>query len=145
MLHQLGLDQDGDNLPGGEAEGDVVQDGQNAGNLARVARDAYPDLVVVGEEIVHDHFAARHLVLRRLALVLVAVPQLVVLRKALLEAEVGGVGVDPGLGGTAVAGMDADGLTEELLDDGPEGFVGGRGRLAKVTLAVCMHRLRGEP
>lgn len=120
-LDQLSLDEDGDNLAGGQAEGLVVQHGEDGANLARVAGDAEPGVVVVGEDVVDDNLAAGDLVSRGLALVLGALPELVILGEARLELEVGSKSVDLSLGGAAVAGVDADALTEKLLDGGLEG------------------------
>lgn len=99
----------------------MVQHREDGGNLARVAGDADPGVVVVGKDVVNDDPAAGDLVGCGLALVQVAAPQEVRLGEALLKLEVGGIGVDLRLGGAAVAGVDADALAEELLDGGLEG------------------------
>lgn len=134
---QLGLDEDGDDLAGGQAEGAVVQHGEDGANLARVAGDTEPGVVVVGEDVVNDNLAAGDLVSRGLALVLGALPKLVLLGEARLELEVGSKSVDLSLGGAAVAGVDADALTEKLLDGGLEGvgvrkLLVGKGELGRL-------------
>lgn len=120
-LNQLSLDQDGDDLACGQAEGAVVEHGENGANLARVAGDANPGVVVVRKDVVNRLLGTGDLVSRRLALVLFAAPQQVLLGEASLELKVGSVGVNLRLGGAAVAGVDADALAKQLLDDGFEG------------------------
>ena len=86
-----------------------------------MAGDADPCVVVVRKDVVNHLLGTGDLVSRRLALVLLAAPQQVLLAKAGLEGEIGSVGVDLSLGGAAVAGVNADALAEELLDNGLEG------------------------
>lgn len=132
LCDELGLYEDGNDLAGGEAERAVVQDAEDAGNLARVAGQADPGAGVVGEDVVNDLAAAGALAVAGLALALGgAAPELVGLGEALLEAEVGEHAGNGGLVGAAIAGVDGDALAEELLDDGGEGEGGGRGQVAK--------------
>jgi hypothetical protein len=86
-----------------------------------VAGDANPGVVVVRKDVVNRLLGTGDLVSRRLALVLFAAPQQVLLGEASLELKVGSVGVNLRLGGAAVAGVDADALAKQLLDDGFEG------------------------
>lgn len=86
-------------------------------------RAADSSAVVAGEDVVPDPFGATELRLGRLALALVAPPQLVVLREALLEGEVREQRGDVGLAGPVVACPDRDALAEELLDGRREGTV----------------------
>lgn len=134
LVNDLGLDEDGDNLAGLEAKPPVVEDGQDAANLARVAGDADPGVVVVGENIIEDNGVASHLASRSLALADAAAPQLVLLGEALLKGKLRGNGGNVGFVGAAVAGVDGDALAEQLLDDGSKGPGGREGEVGEGAL-----------
>lgn len=106
-----------------------------------MAGDADPGVVIVRKDIVHYGLATCDLMGRGLALVLVTSPQQVVLRKALLKQEMRRECVDLSLGRAAVAGVDADALTEELLDSGLEGVrvrqvEGGKGNIGRLNASL---------
>lgn len=109
------LDQDRDDLPRRQPESTVVQRGEQLGDLARVARDAEPRLVVGAEHIVEDLLRARRLRVVRLALV--RAPQLVLLGEALLELELGEHVLDVRPVRAPVARVHRHALAEALLDD----------------------------
>jgi hypothetical protein len=94
----------------------VVKSLEKLGNLARVAGNADPNGIVAGENIIENLLTASQLMLT--SLTLLASPKLVLLRKALLELDLGGQGLDVGLAGAVIAGADANTLTKPLLDDG---------------------------
>ncbi len=83
QVDDLGLDQDGNDLARGEAEGAVVQAGQKLGDRARMRSDADPRVLVCGEDVVEDCLGTGGKGLGRLAVV--NVPELVVLGEAGLE------------------------------------------------------------
>ncbi len=83
QLDDLGLDQDGNDLACGEAEGAVVQGAQKLGDGARMRRDADPGLVVGDEDVVEDRLGTGRKGFGRLAVA--GMPELVGLREAGLE------------------------------------------------------------
>lgn len=105
-------------MTGGQAERPMVEGLENLGYLARVARDTDPNGIVADKDVVKNLLAASQLMLGGLALL--ASPQLVLLREALLELDVGCQCLDVTLTGTVVAGADADALSKPLLDNGLE-------------------------
>lgn len=106
---------------------------QQAADLSRVAGDADPGRVVIREDVIQNLLAARQLVVRGLPLG--AAPELIALREALLEGEVGNGRMDVRLARAAIACMDADAFAKELLDDRLERSVMGRLNTAESQLS----------
>lgn len=107
----------------------MAQHREDALDLARVAGDAEPGGVVVGENVVEDLFAAHGLSGRGLGVG--AVPELVELGEAVLD----GVGREQGgnvrAAAAPVARVDADPLAEQLLDRRYKGVLGRQVQAAK--------------
>lgn len=83
----LGLHKNRDDLARRQRERAVPEYIQQAADLSRVAGDADPGRVVIREDVIQNLLAARQLVVRGLPLG--AAPELIALREALLEGEVG--------------------------------------------------------
>lgn len=102
-LDDLGLDENGDDLACGKAEGAVIQSLQQLGDGARVRRDADPGLAVGGEDVVEGRLGADGK--RLVCLALVGVPELVSLGEAGLEPVRREHVVDGGLERTSAQGF----------------------------------------
>ncbi len=116
QLDDLSLDQDGDDLARGEAEGAVVQGGQKLGDGARMRRDADPRALVGGEDIVEDRLGTGGKGLGRLAVV--DVPELVGLSETGLEfvggEQLGNVGLRAAVTQRLAGNKNVGELPEEL-------------------------------
>ena len=100
----------------------MANDTQDRRDLARVGSHAHKGLLLGAAR--EEHVAQRVRttnVLGTVGLCGDAVPQLVVLGEALLDAPARELLLDKGFAAAVVAGVDADALAEELLDLGLEG------------------------
>ena len=83
QLNGLGLDQDGNDLARGEAEGAVVQTSQKLGDCTRMRRDADPRVLIGAEHVVEGCLGTGG---KRLGcFAVINVPELVVLGEAGFE------------------------------------------------------------
>lgn len=117
-LDLLGLDQDRDHGASDETEGPVTDGSEQSRDGARMGGHGDVGAVVMREDVVQQLLQTGGL--RGVALAEVRAPERVLFGEAGFEG-VGRVrGVDDGLGLTTVTGVDADGLTQELLHLGDE-------------------------
>lgn len=128
-----------DNSASIQAETTMSQNAEQRCYFAGVAGDREVDAVVLGEYAVQRGFGAD--VLRRRGFRCDTVPELVVLGEATLDSERGVGIVDVRFVAAAVAGVDADAFTEELLYQRDErGVVGeiqtGKGDLRGLEAAA---------
>lgn len=126
-LHLLGLNKHRDNSTSIQTETAVSKDTQDRGNLAGVASHTHKGLLLGAlceENLTQSGSTAS--VLSSAGLGHDSVPQLVVLGETLIEGPAGEQVLDVALAAAVVAGVDADTLAEELLDQGSElrGVVG---------------------
>lgn len=121
-LHLLRLNKHRNNSTSLQTERAVANDTQDRRDLARVGSHAHKGLLLGAAR--EEHVAQRGRttnVLGTAGLGGDAVPQLVVLGEALLDAPARELLLDVGLAAAVVAGVDADALAEEFLDLGLEG------------------------
>ena len=114
----------------------MVQRREQLCDFSRVTADAQPDVIIAGEDVVENFFAALKLMFIRLALD--TRPKRILERKALLEFDLGCETLDVGLVSSVIASSDGDSFAEKFLDDRDEGLV--LGELDAIEGVVgCLH------
>ena len=111
----------------------MVQRRKQLCDFARVTADTQPNIVVAGEDVVENFFAALKLMLIRLTLN--TRPKRILKRKSLLEFDLWCETFDISLVSSVIAGSDGDSFAEKFLDDRDEGLV--LGELDTVEGVVC--------